>query len=747
MWRYIAGASNPNEKGGQTQEKKREYQQEYETNKRVRHYCITWEKSRPWLKDTENGMICTACKDHGDTTTLFAVGCQSYKLDSLVKHERSKQHEKAVLFANAKTQPRTESQAAKIIQTLNADIFEKLEKMFRTCHALVRNNRPLSDFNWLCDLDEMKGLRLGETYHNTPAAKEFIKAIAEVHFQEVNHIINKSRFICVIGDGSTDSAIKEQEMWYVRTSTAGQVDVKFIGVKSADKADAVNIVNGLQDLVITNVDMEWPAFMQKMVAVACDGASVMVGCKAGVGALLRKDQPSLVTLHCMAHRLELSLKDASKSLKLYDKAINTVAMGLYYFYHNSSLNRAMLRRSYEALKQNNDSAFLIPTRIGGTRWIGHTMRALTNLISSYKYIMAHLGQLTETTERVSADSKSKAHAFMKLLKSKDVVCFLLFLMDALAPLHRLSLQLQERTCVIAKQHSAIASTLEAIRKYKTSDGPHLRKVSGKETFEEIQLTNCSAYEFGAARCNLIKKIEEALEKRFSEFLSQSVVSATKIADIQMWPHDWESLKDHGDEDLRIILEHFKTVLGTASVDLVESELEWIILKKEIHDTDFQSGKVPDWFSVNIRYKGQLTNILAVMDLILTMSPSSAEAERGFSQLKLVKTNIRSKLGQTSLNHCLAIKMLSPDIKDFNPTKAIHHWNESCVRSRRPTSNANTKQSSYTQSLQVLENIQETLEPLEVVEGFDSLQDSDSEIDSESSASDLDDITFFWGPRP
>ena len=63
-----------------------------------------------------------------------------------------------------------------------------------------------------------------------------------------------------------------------------------------------------------------------------------------------------------------------------------------------------------------------------------------------------------------------------------------------------------------------------------------------------------------------------------------------------------------------------------------------------------------------------------MDLILTMSPSSSEAEKVFSQLKLIKTNLRSKLGQSALNHCMGIKMLTPDIKEYDLHPAIHYWN-------------------------------------------------------------------------
>lgn len=118
----------------------------------------------------------------------------------------------------------------------------------------------------------------------------------------------------------------------------------------------------------------------------------MVGCRAGVGALLRKEQPSMLTLHCMAHRLELALKDATKKLKLHDKSVTVLCMGLYYFYHNSALNRAMLVRNFDALKTKTDK-LLIPSRTGGTRWIGHSLRSISSVITSYRFIVAHLGQV------------------------------------------------------------------------------------------------------------------------------------------------------------------------------------------------------------------------------------------------------------------------------------------------------------------------------------------------------------------
>ena len=78
-----------------------------------------------------------------------------------------------------------------------------------------------------------------------------------------------------------------------------------------------------------------------------------------------------------------------------------------------------------------------------------------------------LGIFPGPTERVSVDLKSKAVVFLRLLKSKDVPCYLFFLLDFMSPLSILSHLLQDRTCVIGQQHAEISIAFEVIKKMKT----------------------------------------------------------------------------------------------------------------------------------------------------------------------------------------------------------------------------------------------------------------------------------------
>ena len=81
-----------------------------------------------------------------------------------------------------------------------------------------------------------------------------------------------------------------------------------------------------------------------------------------------------------------------------------------------------------------------------------------------------------------------------------------------------------------------------------------------------------------------------------------------------------------------------------------------------------------WDKVNRDLGGpDVQNALKVIDLILALPPSATENERGFSQMKLLKTGKRQNLGQKRMNNCLHVRLNGVDIEDFNPDAAIKHW--------------------------------------------------------------------------
>lgn len=72
-----------------------------------------------------------------------------------------------------------QSSAGKALRQLKAAERHRLAFLFRNVHAVAKNNRPLSDYTWLCHIDQAKGLDIGQSYLNQKAALVFLSSIAD----------------------------------------------------------------------------------------------------------------------------------------------------------------------------------------------------------------------------------------------------------------------------------------------------------------------------------------------------------------------------------------------------------------------------------------------------------------------------------------------------------------------------------------------------------------------------------------
>ena len=251
--------------------------------------------------------------------------------------------------------PRIFSEAT-VAKTVQREIEVEVE-----ARAVAKHKKSISGYNWLCDLDEAKGLTLGRTYRNINACTSFIKYIATTAKDQVADEIKKTKFVSVTSDGATDASIMEQEIVFVHYSSKGEPVAKFAGLRQPVSPDVTSlfqaIMEALEDVGLNKEELE-----KKLVEFGCDGASVMGGKKGGVSAYLTRLQPNCITVHCFAHRLELAFKDAVKENRLYDNCI-VLLMGLYYFYHDSPKQRQSLKQSFLSLRWWH--------KMGGIHGAGH----------------------------------------------------------------------------------------------------------------------------------------------------------------------------------------------------------------------------------------------------------------------------------------------------------------------------------------------------------------------------------------
>ena len=233
-------------------------------------------------------------------------------------------------------------------------------------------------------LDERKGINIGKTYVNRKQARVFIKHIAAVQRGALQSKLSETQYVAVLSDGSTDSAVLEQEILYLRICRHGKVEVHFVGMQDVEKADGESIAQPI-DTIMKTVSKEWQS---KLVACATDGASVMTGARRGVVSRLRGTNNHVLGIHCMAHRLELSFKDAINGGNLA-RQLEDLLSGLHTLYRKRAQNGANLKCCFLAIGQRP----LIPTRVGGSRWVSHLLRAVDQFLRGYEGLTSQLEEV------------------------------------------------------------------------------------------------------------------------------------------------------------------------------------------------------------------------------------------------------------------------------------------------------------------------------------------------------------------
>ena len=166
----------------------------------------------------------------------------------------------------------------------------------------------------MSDLDEMKGLDVGDTYRNDKSCREFISAIADVERENIEMKLKEASFISVLSDGSTDVSVIENEIVYVHFCVRGQIQTYFVKLCPVERANADGILNAIK----SSLQESFPTTdsLKKIVAFGADGAAVNTGQVSGVISKMQAEvRGSIVMVQCMVHRLELAYKDAFNQCK------------------------------------------------------------------------------------------------------------------------------------------------------------------------------------------------------------------------------------------------------------------------------------------------------------------------------------------------------------------------------------------------------------------------------------------------
>ena len=161
-----------------------------------------------------------------------------------------------------------------------------------------------------------------------------------------------------------------------------------------------------------------------------------------------------------------------------------------------------------------------------------------------------------------------------------------------------------------------------------------------------------------------------LDSRFAN-LSEEPLSCFDIFDISKLPHDREAMSVYGDKDIELLVKHFEPVLTADEIESIPDEWSdlktWMAAYRGV-------GRFLHLYGDLLRERPpHLSKVLVLVEALLTLSPSTAACERGFSTMNRVKTSHRTSLRSDTLNNLMLISTDGCRVDEYSPDKAVEHW--------------------------------------------------------------------------
>ena len=526
-----------------------------------------------------------------------------------------------------------------------------------------------------------------ETYRNEKQAVIFIHFIAEIYKANLVEQVKSSELFSLLIDSSTDVAVIDEEIMYLRLIENGRPVTKYFSIQALERGNAEGILNAIDHAFEKELNFEHNQWCEKVVGFGSDGASVMVGHRGGVSALIKRGIPHLMSIHCIAHRLELGIKGTIKDV-VYHGVVDQLLLNLYKFYHNSPLNWENLIQTGTAIGVK----VLKPVNIKGTRWIAHHENALKAVTQDWLCLVSHLEQVA--IDGQTADAKAKASGFVRKLIAFRFVHFAHFLLDLYKVLSRISLEFQKNDTSLESVTQKLEVTIAAIRSLIATPGhmesEFLRNVGAGVMYKGKELYNrpTGFRQVQNDRQAVLQSCITHLQQRFKSFQDNDILDAMKVFEFRSWPLHRDRLMPFGNDKLQLLVDHFQNLLLKQNCDIPAILLEWQELKIHVSQrvtVDPDLAYLDLWQRVILEESVRFTNILQVLKIVLLVPIHTSECERGFSLTARVKNDWRANLSTDALNNLMTIRLCGPgvaNIAHFDPIPAIQRWFVAGPRARR-----------------------------------------------------------------
>ena len=299
-----------------------------------------------------------------------------------------------------------------------------------------------------------------------------------------------------------------------------------------------------------------------------------------------------------------------------------------------------------------------------TRWLAHE-RCVKAVKASYSAIVNALNNIYEQTHEPEALGISRA-----LCKPSTVAA--MYLLDyALPQVAKLSRALQAERIDL----TAITPLVDATLSDVTLPAANwvLELMGAKDEIEEATDVKITTESITTFQERVAKPFVTMLKANISSrFVSQYIVSSFSIFDPKKVPAaDSSDLLAYEQDSVDLMLAHYGAEQPAETVDGDEYTKEALIspeIRTEWKTFRSYLSKQPKGtlysqlteLTTSDMLRTMFPNISTLANICLSIPVSTASVERSFSQMKLIKTRILNRIGQSSLSYLMKIAIETPE---------------------------------------------------------------------------------------
>ena len=494
-----------------------------------------------------------------------------------------------------------------------------------------------------------KFVSLPDSWRSKNYTFEFVAAINEVVADEIFTELRASLFHTLIVDESTDIAVHKVLVLYFKYRSPNSLVYKtvFGGIIQLTACHAQALEQAVKEFY-----NEHEIDLNRLVMLTSDGASVMLGRRNGLAALLKRSVPHLSEQHCVAHREDLALSASWKdnsSLKKLDVLLRTV----YTLFSRSSVETAALAE----LASVNEVDVLSFRPIQEVRWLSRHFAVSAFVRNIDALVLFCEEQINECSDPICT-------YVLRCIQDPQYLLGLYTLNDVLHELANLSKVLQRSALSPIEAHQLCVSKVRKLEAqylgYNTFWNDKAKQIlTENEDIDTRQITR------------FIRSVCDHLHARFpsDELECWSAFDPTALKNCTF---------DFGVAEVKKLCMKYKDLINATNDNLIiqqYNDFKFLMSEKLISGTITSLPEIAD-ITINDE---QFNLLLMLVDICCTFQASSADCERGFSLMNNIKVRSRNRLSNTHLDHLMRIKSSSNAGRTVDLHKAYTMWKEQKVR--------------------------------------------------------------------